>query len=267
MQRKRGLKTIFSILAALALAASLSAAAAFAQKPKPDNSKQQEPKDKEKAKPPESETPAPPAAPEEPAKPKVRTITAFLTLDRATYLQQVQTTVDFLNKAKAEFEKAGFEVQTLRIATQPFPEYTRDLPPADAFKFLRELDHLAGTDGFSISIGPAMLRVGDDAHMAALLANALAPAENMNGSVVITGEDGIHWDAIGAAAGVIQFLAEHSPRSQGNFGFAATSMIPPGDAVFSRGLQFRERSSIRDRIAIGERDCRSALGKEKSSGR
>lgn len=235
MKREPGLKIIFPILAAIALVASLSAPPTFAQKPKPAASKQQQPKDQDNTKPPQTDAPAPTAPAEEPAKPKVRTITAFLSLDRAIYLQQIQTTVDFLNKAKAEFEKAGFEVQTLRIATQPFPEYTRDLPPAEAFKFLRDLDHLAGTSGFSIAIGPAMLHAGDDVQMASLLANALAPAENMNGSVAIAGEDGIHWDAIGAAAGVISFLAEHSPRSQGNFSFAAISMVPPGTPFFPAG--------------------------------
>ena len=43
------------------------------------------------------------------------------------YPQQIDDTLDFLHKAKAIYEQAGYEVQTLRIATQPFPEYTRDL--------------------------------------------------------------------------------------------------------------------------------------------
>ena len=32
-----------------------------------------------------------------------------------------------LKTIRAAYEKAGFEVQTLRITTQPFPEYTRNL--------------------------------------------------------------------------------------------------------------------------------------------
>ncbi len=244
MRRVRRLKSVFYIFAAIALLISLPSRAAFAQQPKPESSKQT-PKDQEKAKATEADEPAAPA--DVPAKPKVRTITAFLKVDRSTYLQQIQDTVDFLNKAKAAFEKAGFEVQTLRIATQPFPEYTRDLPAEDAFKFLRELDHLAGKDGFLISVGPAMQHVGDDAQEAALLANALAPAENMNGSVAIAGEDGIHWDAIGAAAGVIAFLAQHSPRSQGNFSFAAISMVPPGTPFFPAGFN----SGNEHQFAIG----------------
>src|ERR1700690_3640799 len=123
MQRESGLKIIFSIFAALALAASLSPRFARAQERKPETSQQQpakrHSKDQEKPKSPDSDdssTPEP--ATKEPAKPKVRTITAFLTLNRDTYLQQISDTVDFLNKAKVVFESAGFEVQTLRIATR-----------------------------------------------------------------------------------------------------------------------------------------------------
>jgi uncharacterized protein len=244
MRRDRRPKIAFFVLAAIALLFSVAGRDAFAQEPKPGTS-QQAAKDQDKTEKPEAEAPA--AAAKEPAQPKVRTITAFLKLDRATYQQQITDTVDFLNEAKAAFEQAGFEVQTLRIATQPFPEYTRDLAPEDAFKFLRELDHLAGKDGFLISVGPAMQHVGDDAQQAALLANALAPAENMNGSVAIAGEDGIHWDAVGAAAGVIAFLAQHSPRSQGNFSFAAISMVPPGTPFFPAGFN----SGNEHQFAIG----------------
>ncbi|MFZ0634592.1 MAG: DUF711 family protein [Candidatus Acidiferrales bacterium] len=165
-------------------------------------------------------------------KPKIRTITAFIHFDRSTYPQQIDDTLAFLREAKTIYEQAGYEVQTLRIATQPFPEYTSDLTPIETFKFMRELDHLAETDDFLISIGPAMQHAADDAGPAAVLAHVLAPATHMNGSVVIAGEDGIHWNAIEASASVIQFLAEHSPKSQANFNFAALSFVPPGTPFF-----------------------------------
>jgi len=54
-------------------------------------------------------------------KPKVRTITAFIRLDTNQYKQQVTDTLTMLRNAKARFELAGYEVQTIRISTQPFP--------------------------------------------------------------------------------------------------------------------------------------------------
>src|SRR5271169_4903983 len=54
-------------------------------------------------------------------KPKVRTITAFVRLDPADYKQQFADTLSMLRNAKARYELAGYQVQTIRIATQPFP--------------------------------------------------------------------------------------------------------------------------------------------------
>src|ERR1700684_4271806 len=74
----------------------------------------------------------------EPAsKPKIRAITAFVRIDRTHYKEQIQDTLNFLRQAKVAFEKSGYEVQTIRITTQPFPEYTRDLSEAETLAFLR----------------------------------------------------------------------------------------------------------------------------------
>ena len=184
-----------------------------------------------------------------PEKPKVRAVTAFIDLDRSRYRQQIEDTLAFLRRAKATYEKAGFEVQTLRITTQPFTEYIRGLSAEDALHFFQEYDQLATKEGFDASIGPAMLKPGDDPKQAVLLGNILAPATTLEGSMVIAGEDGVHWDAVKMAAGMIEFLSQHSPKSIANFRFAATAMLPPGapfypgsyhlasDHHFSVGLQ------------------------------
>ena len=58
-------------------------------------------------------------------KPKIRTITAFIRLDPGQYKQQFTDTLKMLRNAKARYGLAGYEVQTIRITTQPFPEYTQ----------------------------------------------------------------------------------------------------------------------------------------------
>src|SRR5690349_17036316 len=57
-------------------------------------------------------------------KPKIRAITAFINLDRAQYKEQVADALKMLRRAQTTFESRGYQVQTIRIATQPFPEYT-----------------------------------------------------------------------------------------------------------------------------------------------
>jgi hypothetical protein len=140
------------------------------------------------------------------AKPKIRAITAFIRLDRAHYKEQIQDTLNFLRQAKAAIEKSGYEVQTIRITTQPFPEYTRDLSEAETLAFLRDYDALAVKEGFDASIGPALMEDTDDPREAELLAKILASAKTLEGSIFIGGEDGIHWKSIRAAAGVMKYL-------------------------------------------------------------
>lgn len=183
-------------------------------------------------------------AAEPPSKPKIRAITAFVRLDRAHYKEQLQDTLSFLRQAKAAFEKSGYEVQTIRITTQPFPEYTRGLSDEEVLAFFREYDALTVKEGFDASIGPAMMKDTDDPREAELLAKILANAKTLEGSVFIGGEDGIHWKSIHAAAGVMKYLETHSWHSQANFSFAASSFVPDGTPFYpasylaSEGKQF-----------------------------
>jgi Uncharacterised ACR (DUF711) len=93
-----------------------------------------------------------------PEKPKIRAITAFINLDRSQYQQQVADALKLLRRAQTTFESRGFQVQTIRIATQPFPEYTKGLTSEQAVTFFKEFDALAIREKFAASIGPAMVK-------------------------------------------------------------------------------------------------------------
>jgi uncharacterized protein len=166
------------------------------------------------------------------SKPKVRAITAFVRLDRAHYQEQIQETLKFLRQAKAAFEKSGYEVMTIRITTQTFPEYTRGMTDEQVLGFFRDYDALAVKEGFDAAIGPAMMSDADDPHEAELLAKIIANSKTLEGSVFIAGEDGIHWKSIHAAAGVIKYLEANTPHSQGNFSFTASSLVPSGTPFY-----------------------------------
>lgn len=164
-------------------------------------------------------------------KPKIRTITAFIRLDRQSYRQQVAAALVLLKLAKAEFAKAGYEVETIRITTQPFPEYTKGLSAAQALQFFQEYDKLAQKEGFTPDIGPAMMKDGDDPTQADLLARIIASTEGINGFVVMADDAGVHWNAIRAAARVNKYLEDNTVHSEGNFRFAAGA-FPPAVAPF-----------------------------------
>jgi hypothetical protein len=166
-----------------------------------------------------------------PAQPRIRTVTAFVRLDRANYLAQVAEALKMLRAAQSAFTQAGYEVETIRITTQPFPEYTRGLTPEQTLEFFRALDKLAQKEEFTPDIGPAMTRDSDDPAQADLLARILAETQTINGFVEVADDSGIHWNGVRAAARVIKYLEEHTEHSEGNFHFAAGA-FPPAVAPF-----------------------------------
>src|SRR6266849_1516234 len=161
-----------------------------------------------------------------PANPKIRAITAFINLDRVRYKEQVADALKILRRAQTTFESRGYQVQTIRIATQPFPEYTKGLTKEQAIAFCKQYDALAEKEKFAASIGPAMLNSEDSDSQAELLGEILINTKKLNGTVVVAGEDGVRWNAVGAAARVMKKL-EETEHSQGNFRFAAIAMVPP----------------------------------------
>lgn len=166
-------------------------------------------------------------------KPKIRAVTAFINLDPAQYQQQVAETMQMLRRAKTIFESRGYEVQTLRIATQPFPEYTKGMTTLQAVAFFQKYDQLAGQEKFAAGIGPAMLNTGDPELQADLLVSILSATKHLYGSIVIAGEDGVRWKAIGATARAIKKLEDETEHSQGNFNLGAIAMVPPYSPFFT----------------------------------
>src|SRR6202050_4402635 len=130
------------------------------------------------------------------SKPKVRAITGFVRLEREHYTRQLAETLAVLRAAKAEFEKQGYQVQTIRIVTQPLGELVSGQSDTDALAFLKALDAQSAKEDFIPNVGPAMLRDTDDPRVMHLLAQALSSLPNLEGNAIIAAEDGIHWKVI-----------------------------------------------------------------------
>jgi uncharacterized protein (UPF0210 family) len=161
-------------------------------------------------------------------KPKVRAITGFVTIDAKSYPAQLEETAKFLNQVGAAIKAAGYDVESIRISTQPFPEYTRGLSRPDALKMLRAIDELAAKFNFNPNIGPAMSKDTDSTAPVDLLIEALSvPGNRLIANLITADDDGIHWNAVRQAARVIKAVGERSPHGQGNFNFAAIAMLKP----------------------------------------
>src|SRR5216684_713367 len=165
-------------------------------------------------------------APPDPARPKIRAITAFINLDRTQYQQQVADAMIMLKRARTIFESRDYEVETIRISTQPFAEYTKGLTAEQALAFFKNYDALATQDKFAASIGPAMFHADDPESQADLLVNVLKNTKSINASLLVADENGVRWGSVGAAARAMQKLSA-TEHSQANFGFSAIALVPP----------------------------------------
>ena len=164
--------------------------------------------------------------------PKVRAITAFVRLDRDKYEKQIAEALVVLGKAKAEFQASGYEVETVRVTTQPLAELVAGMPEDQALEFLKQLDQLSVKQNFIPNVGPAMLHDSDDPATMHLLERALSTLPNIEASTIIADDAGIHWKTIRRTAELVKYVSEHSARSQGTFNFTATAMLKPLSPFF-----------------------------------
>ncbi len=159
--------------------------------------------------------------------PKVRAITGFVRLDRSQFEKQVAETLTVLRKVKSEFEAAGYQVESVRITTQPLGELVNGASEEEALAFLARFDALSVKEDFTPNVGPAMMHESDDPATMHLLERALSTLPNIEASSIIADESGIHWKTIDRTAELVKYVAEHSPRAQGTFNFTATAMLKP----------------------------------------
>src|SRR6516165_5672666 len=132
-----------------------------------------------------SQTSSPQAA----ANPKVRAITGFVRLDAVNYQTQVANALAVLRKAKAEFESRGYEVESLRLTTQPLAELVAGMAEDRALAFLKQLDDLSVKESFLPNVGPAMLHDSDDPATMHLLEKQLSTLPNLHATENISDAD------------------------------------------------------------------------------
>jgi len=164
--------------------------------------------------------------------PKVRAIAVFMRIEHARWEQQIAQTLEPLRAARSVLEARGYAVESVRITTQPFPQWLRDVPRAEALATLRRMDDLAVATPFELCIGPAMRHDDDDPAPAQLLGEALESARLLQANLLIAGTEGPHPRAMRAAAELVLHAAAKSPRSQGPFNFTTLACVRPNSPFF-----------------------------------
>jgi len=166
---------------------------------------------------------------------RIRTITAGVHLSSADNLDPAKAAVAFLHRAKSRFEAEGYEVQTLRLATQPLGNYLPDWAEPSSFKALKSLDQFAVDNQVGCSIGPVI--TDDQYHQGfATWAAELAQQTHISFSCqVASAALGVHFNALRSAAEAMHAISRATPGGEGNFNFAAAGFIPPGTPFFPVG--------------------------------
>jgi len=162
---------------------------------------------------------------------KIRSITYFIDTGWPLDTAALKRANSFLAIAKPAFESAGYEVQTARLATIPFPLMISDPGQEALIRLAQALEGAASESGYDyISLGPA-LPTALKAYAA--IPAALAETENAFFSgMLTTSANEVSLPAVRAAAQVIHQAAPVSLDGFANLRFAALANVPPGSPFF-----------------------------------
>lgn len=165
---------------------------------------------------------------------KIRSITYFCDPKWPLDDDVLQQAGNFISEARLAYEAAGSEVQTVRLATTPFPRLLAldsDFHDDKAIEFANALEDVANAKGFDyIAIGPALPEFPQSYEA---IPKILAATENIFASAVMSSHDvGVSLPAVRACAEIIHTLAPHDPNGFANLYFAALANVQPGAPFF-----------------------------------
>lgn len=160
-------------------------------------------------------------------------ITAGVSLASAGDLGPVEEAVRFLARARDGFAAAGYEVQTLRVATQPLGEYAPDWASRETIEAILEFDSVAVERDLYASLGPVIVGDEDDERFPAWAAEITRRTRRIGFSVAVASRDlGVHRRSVHIAAETMAALAATDESGEGNFLFSAAALIPAGTPFF-----------------------------------
>lgn len=168
---------------------------------------------------------------------KIRSITYFCNPKFPLDENILQSAGKFLSQAKSAFEAGGYEVQTVRLATIPFPRLLGEKNIDELPKFSNQLAKAIKEAGILYaSLGPAL---PESPRSYQVIPEAIAASEDIFFSGAMTGiydgkpsESKIYMAAVKACADVIVKCAPLDPNGFANLRFAALANVHAGAPFF-----------------------------------
>ncbi|MCP5215918.1 MAG: DUF711 family protein [Pseudomonadales bacterium] len=164
---------------------------------------------------------------------RIRTITAGVQMQNTSDTTSLMNAIEFLLQARSSYQALGYEVQTVRVATQPLTEYCEDWSSDRSIEKLLKLDQIATAHQLNFSIGPVITKNLLKKDFAAWAAELIKNTQSINFSVQVASTKlGVHQQTVDVAAEAIQSIAQVLTNGEGNFRFAASAFCPPGTPFF-----------------------------------
>ncbi|MFH0881150.1 MAG: DUF711 family protein [Lentisphaerota bacterium] len=162
---------------------------------------------------------------------KIRSITYFCNPGWPLDGKKIRAAGDFLAEARSGFEAGGYEVQTTRLATIPFPRLLGKGKIAETPRLAEELGRVLLEAGIAYgALGPAL---PESAGSYAVIPEAIAGSKNIFfAGIMADGKRGLSLSAVRACAEVIVRTASIDPNGFANLNFAALANVPPGAPFF-----------------------------------
>lgn len=175
---------------------------------------------------------------------RIRAVTAGAPLERASDFEPLEAAIAFLGEARDELRSRGWEVQTVRVATQPLAEYLPDWPTPAGLDAIAAMDEFMVATDAAFSVGPVIAVDEHDAAFGTWAADLVQRTANTSFSVrVASAGRGVHRMALRAAAEAIAEIGRRTPGGEGNFRFAAAAFVPAGTPFFPSAW-FTERRTF-----------------------
>lgn len=161
---------------------------------------------------------------------KIRSITYFLNPGWPLDESKFQSAGRFLREAKSAFEAAGYEVQSTRLATVPFP-HLLDTHVEETPRLAEAIESLMPSIGVEYAaLGPASPNIPGSYEV---IPAAIARTQSIFFSGVMADcHHGISLEAVRACALVIVQCAPLTPDGFANLRFAALANVPSGSPFF-----------------------------------
>lgn len=162
---------------------------------------------------------------------KIRSITCFVSPTGGLTDRTLAPVAKLAGEAKTAYEAAGYEVQTTRLATTPFPQWIEPLTQSHAVEAAVSAEAGAIRQGFGyICLGPAL---PDLAECFSFVPDMLKATKNAFFSgVVATRSEGISMAALRACADIIVKASHLEANGFANLRFAALANVPAGSPFF-----------------------------------